>query len=377
MIKFNVPAVAGKEKNYLKMVLRSKLFAGDNEFTKKCCSWLQTRLGCFKVLLTPSCTHALEMSAILSDIQPGDEVIMPSFTFVSTANAFLLRGAKIVFVDIRPDTQNIDEKLIEDAITERTKCIVVVHYAGVAAEMDAILSIAKRYSLVVVEDAAQAILSSYKGKPLGTFGQMGCLSFHETKNIHCGEGGAILLGDPELSERAEIIREKGTNRSCFFRGQVDKYSWVDIGSSYLLGELSAAFLYAQMEMAERIVQNRMCNWNHYYDGLAEMEQRGFLERPVIPDECIQNGHLFYIKAKSLAERTALIDYLAEKGIMTVFHYVPLHSSKAGQLYTCFHGEDRHTTDISERLLRLPLYYQLPRDRIEYIVEAVRQFYLNN
>ena len=315
------------------------------------------------------------MAAILADIQPGDEVIMPSYTFVSTADAFVLRGAKAVFVDIRPDTMNIDENLIEEAITERTKAIIPVHYAGVACEMDTICGIAEKYHLSVIEDAAQGVLSTYKGRQLGTIGDYGCYSFHETKNYSMGEGGALLIKDPENIERAEIIREKGTNRSKFFRGQIDKYTWMDAGSSYLPSELNAAYLWAQLEVADTILDNRMRSWNMYFSSLKELEEKGYIQLPVIPKECTHNAHMFYIKTKDLEERQNLIAYLEAKGIKAVFHYIPLHLSPAGRKYGTFYGEDRYTTKESERLLRLPMYYHLEKKDIEFVVEQVKKFYL--
>nr|AHF27135.1 lipopolysaccharide biosynthesis protein rffA [uncultured bacterium Contig1668] len=315
--------------------------------------------GSAKVLLTPSCTASLEMAALLLDIQPGDEVIMPSYTFVSTANAFVLRGAKIVFVDVRPDTMNIDETLIEAAITDKTRVIVPVHYAGVACEMDTIMALAKKHNLFVVEDAAQGVMSTYKGRALGTIGHIGCFSFHETKNYTAGgEGGATLINDKALIERAEIIREKGTNRSQFFRGQVDKYTWRDIGSSYLMSDLQAAYLWAQLEAADRINQQRLALWQNYYDALAPLAKAGRIELPSIPDGCVQNAHMFYIKLRDIDDRSALINFLKEAEIMAVFHYIPLHGCPAGEHFGEFHGEDRYTTKESERLLRLPLFYNL-------------------
>lgn len=375
MISFNVPPVVGNEMKYIKEAIENKKICGDGVFTKKCSAWLEQKTGTAKALLTTSCTHATEMAAILADIQPGDEVIMPSYTFVSTADAFVLRGAKAVFVDIRPDTMNIDENLIEEAITERTKAIVPVHYAGVACEMDTICGIAEKYHLSVIEDAAQGVLSTYKGRQLGTIGDYGCYSFHETKNYSMGEGGALLIKDPENIERAEIIREKGTNRSKFFRGQIDKYTWMDAGSSYLPSELNAAYLWAQLEVADTILANRMRSWNMYFSSLKELEEKGYIQLPVIPKECTHNAHMFYIKTKDLEERQDLIAYLEAKGIKAVFHYIPLHSSPAGRKYGTFYGEDRYTTKESERLLRLPMYYHLEKKDIEFVVEQVKRFYL--
>ena len=375
MISFNVPPVVGNEMKYIKEAIENKKICGDGVFTKKCSAWLEQKTGTAKALLTTSCTHATEMAAILADIHPGDEVIMPSYTFVSTADAFVLRGAKAVFVDIRPDTMNIDENLIEEAITERTKAIVPVHYAGVACEMDTICGIAEKYHLSVIEDAAQGVLSTYKGRQLGTIGDYGCYSFHETKNYSMGEGGALLIKDPENIERAEIIREKGTNRSKFFRGQIDKYTWMDAGSSYLPSELNAAYLWAQLEVADTILANRMRSWNMYFSSLKELEEKGYIQLPVMPKECTHNAHMFYIKTKDLEERQNLIAYLEAKGIKAVFHYIPLHSSPAGRKYGTFYGEDRYTTKESERLLRLPMYYHLEKKDIEFVVEQVKRFYL--
>lgn len=375
MIRFNVPPVTGRELDYIRDVVEThQKLAGDGPYTKKCHAWFEERIGTPKALLTTSCTHALEMSAILADIRPGDEVIAPSYTFVSSVNAFVLRGATIVFVDIRKDTLNLDETLVEEAVTERTKAIVAVHYAGVSCEMDRILDIAARHGLAVVEDAAQGVMSTYKGRPLGTMGDFGCFSFHETKNYSCGEGGALLVRDKEAGERAEIIREKGTNRSKFFRGQVDKYSWVDIGSSYLPSELNAAYLYAQLESAETIFENRMASWNLYYRELEGLAGEGRLELPFIPEHCGHNAHMFYIKVRDLEERTRLTDFLKERGVSAVFHYIPLHSSEAGRKYGRMHGKDVHTTVESERLLRLPLYYNLQPEDVRRVCSLIREFY---
>lgn len=374
MINFNVPPYVGTEMDYIKIAIENHKICGDGDFTKKCNSWLENKSGSQKVLLTTSCTHATEMAALLADIKPGDEVIMPSYTFVSTANAFVLRGAVVVFVDIRPDTMNIDENLIEAAITKRTKVIVPVHYAGVACEMEKIMEIAQKYNLCVIEDAAQGVMSSYKGMALGTIGDYGCYSFHETKNYSMGEGGALLIKDPEKVEDAEVIREKGTNRSKFFRGQIDKYSWVDKGSSYLPSELNAAYLFAQLEKAEEINENRLRSWNMYYEQLKCLMESGDIELPFIPDNCVHNAHMFYIKAKDLEVRTKLIGYLREKGVGSVFHYIPLHSSIAGKKFGRFNGEDIYTTKESERLLRLPLYYGLDPADVDYIVESIKNFY---
>lgn len=374
MINFNVPPFVGDEIKYISDAVNKHKICGDGEYTKKCNAWLEEKTGTSKALLTTSCTHATEMAAILCDIQPGDEVIMPSYTFVSTADAFVLRGAKAVFVDIRPDTMNIDEKLIEAAITEKTKAIVPVHYAGVSCEMDTIMDIAKKNNLFVVEDAAQGILSTYKGKQLGTIGDYGCYSFHETKNYSMGEGGALLIKDDNNAEMAEIVREKGTNRSKFFRGQIDKYTWVEAGSSYLPSELNAAYLYAQLENAEVIFNDRMNSWNKYYERLKPLADEGKIELPVVPEGCTHNAHMFYIKAKDLKERTELISFMKENGIGCVFHYIPLHSAPAGQKYGRFSGEDVYTTKESERLARLPLYYGLTDEDHQKVCEKVMEFY---
>ncbi|MCM1299849.1 MAG: dTDP-4-amino-4,6-dideoxygalactose transaminase [Firmicutes bacterium] len=374
MIPFNRPPRLGTEEQYIARAIENRKICGDGAFTKECSRWLENKTGCKKALLTTSCTHALEMSAILADIRPGDEVIMPSYTFVSTANAFVLRGAKIVFVDIRPDTMNIDEDLIEAAITPKTKAIVPVHYAGVGCEMHRICAVAERYGLTVIEDAAQGLMSEYEGRALGTFGSFGTVSFHETKNYSMGEGGALLINDEKHIERAEIIREKGTDRSRFFRGQTDKYTWVDQGSSYLPSELNAAYLYAQLAEPEKIYLDRLKSWNAYYDLLKPIAERIGIKLPYIPAHCRHNGHIFYIKAKDLEERTRLIAFLKERGITAVFHYVPLHSSPAGREYCRFHGEDRYTTKESERILRLPMYYGLAEGDIEYVADSIKEFY---
>lgn len=374
MIRFNVPPYVGKETEYMKAAIDSHKICGDGEFTKRCNAWIEEHTGTAKALLTTSGTQALEMAALLSDIQPGDEVILPSYTFVSTANAFVLRGAKLVFVDIRPDTMNIDEKLIEDAITDKTRAIVPVHYAGVGCEMDTIMDIAKRHNLVVVEDAAQGVNAFYKGRALGSIGDCGCFSFHETKNYSMGEGGAILINRPEQIEDAEIIREKGTDRSRFFRGQVDKYTWVNIGSSFLPSDINAAYLMAQLEMADEINENRLQSWTRYNEGLQDLAQEGVIELPYIPEECTHNAHMFYIKTKDMEERKALISYLKERDIAAVFHYVPLHSAPAGLRFGRFHGEDRYTTKESERLLRLPMYYNLSESDQQKVIDAVHGFY---
>ena len=372
MIHFNIPPFVGKELEYVKQAIDNKKICGDGEFTKRCNKWIEDTTGTKKALLTTSCTHALEMAAILCDIKPGDEVIMPSYTFVSTADAFVSRGATVVFVDIRPDTLNIDENLIEDAITDKTKAIVPVHYAGVSCEMDKIMEIAKKYNLLVVEDAAQGVTATYKGQQLGAIGDFGCYSFHETKNYSMGEGGALLIKDEKNVEQAEIIREKGTNRSKFFRGQIDKYTWVDFGSSYLPSDMNAAYLWAQFESIDNIFASRMNAWNTYYEGLKELSD--FIELPFIPEHCTHNAHMFYIKAKDLEERTELISFLKEREIQTVFHYIPLHSAPAGQKYGRFSGEDKYTTKESERLLRLPLYYGITNEECQKVINGIKEFY---
>ncbi|MDH5765816.1 MAG: dTDP-4-amino-4,6-dideoxygalactose transaminase [Gammaproteobacteria bacterium] len=371
IVPFNWPHMTGKELYYIAEAHFNGRLAGDGPFTKRCHEWLEKRTGCNKALLTHSCTAALEMAAILADIQPGDEVIMPSYTFVSTANAFVLRGGVPVFVDIREDTLNLDERLIEAAITPRTKAIVPVHYAGVACEMDAIMDIAQRYNLLVIEDAAQGIMSTYKGRSLGSIGHMGCYSFHETKNIISGEGGALLINDPALAERAEIIREKGTDRSQFFRGEVDKYTWQDIGSSFLPGELIAAFLWAQLEEAEDITQNRLASWRRYHDLLEDMELNNILRRPIVPDNCRHNAHMYYLLLASGIDRQAVLDKMKSNDIWPVFHYVPLHSSPGGQRYGRVHGSLKVTDDQSERLIRLPLWVGLTEQQQEKIVNILK------
>ncbi len=374
MISFNVPPTVGKEMTYIEEAIRSHKICGDGEFTQKCSKWIEENTGTAKALLTTSCTHATELAAILANIRPGDEVIMPSYTFVSTADAFVLRGAKVIFVDIRPDTMNIDENLIEDAVTHKTRAIVPVHYAGVACEMDKICDIAREYNLMVIEDAAQAMMATYKGQALGTFGDYGCYSFHETKNYSMGEGGALLIKDSGNIMKAEIIREKGTNRSQFFRGEIDKYTWVEAGSSYLPSELNAAYLWAQLDKADEIYNDRMESWNLYYSLLAELSEKGIIGLPVIPDGCAHNAHMFYIKVKDLNERSELIHFLKGKNIKSVFHYIPLHSSPAGKRLGKFHGTDKYTTVESERLLRLPMYYGLGEDKIIYITEMIKEFF---
>ena len=374
MIDFNIPPFVGTEPEYLLRAVMNRKICGDGEFTKKCQTWINERFGVPASYLTTSCTSALEMAALLSDIRPGDEVILPSYTFCSTADAFVMRGARLVFVDIRPDTMNIDENLIEDAVTEKTRVIVPVHYAGVACEMDKIMEIAGRYHLKVVEDAAQAFGSTYRGKPLGTIGDFNCFSFHETKNFSMGEGGAIILPDLSYRDRAEIYREKGTDRSRFFRGQVDKYTWQDYGSSYLPSDLNAAYLWAQLEAYEAVFKNRMDTWNAYDQAFRPLAKKGILDVPTIPENCTHNAHMYYLKAASLEERTRLLADLKQKGILAVFHYIPLHSSPAGRRFGRFSGEDRYTTSESERLFRLPLYYGLTASDRSKVIEAVLRFY---
>ena len=374
MIRFNIAPYVGKELEYVKQAVESMHICGDGEFTKKCNEWLEKKTGTSKALLTTSCTHALEMAALLCDIKEGDEVIMPSYTFVSTADAFVLRGAIPVFIDVNPKTMNIDETLIEDAITPKTKAIAVVHYAGISPDMDVIMDIAKRHNLMVVEDAAQGIMSTYKGKSLGTFGDYGCLSFHETKNYSMGEGGALLIKDPEKVVDAEIFREKGTNRSQYYRGQVDKYRWMNYGSSYLPSELNAAYLYAQLEVADMINDKRLAVWDKYYKELSELRDKGYIELPYVPEYAQHNGHMFYIKTKDLEERTKIIKFLGENDILAVFHYVPLHTAPAGEKFGRFHGEDRYTTSESDRLVRLPLFYSITDEQTDYIIDKVKEFY---
>lgn len=377
-INFNRPPYLGSEYQYVLESMKSDKISGNGFFTQQCERWFEKNLSCKKALLTPSCTHALEMAAILLDIKEGDEVIMPSYTFVSTANAFVLRGAKIVFVDIRPDTMNIDETLIEAAITSKTRVIVPVHYAGVACEMDSIMAVAKKHNLYVVEDAAQAIMSSYKGKSLGTFGHLAAFSFHETKNItSAGEGGLLIVNDAQFVERAEIIREKGTNRTQFFRGMVDKYSWVDVGSSYLMNDVSAAYLWGQLEKIDAIQEDRLSSWENYFQGLRPLMEEGFVELPIIPKGCTNNAHMFYIKAKDLKTRTALLKYLKDYDVNAVFHYVPLHSSVAGEKFGRFEGQDKCTTSESERLVRLPMFYGLTSGQIEKVNRLIHCFLRNS
>lgn len=374
MIPFNIPPFTGKEMSYIRQAVENQKICGDGPYTKKCSEWIEQKTGTAKCLLTTSCTHATELAALLADVKEGDEVIMPSYTFVSTADAFVLRGAKPVFVDIRPDTMNMDETLIEDAITPRTKAIVPVHYAGVACEMDTIMDIAKRHHLLVIEDAAQGIMSTYKGQALGAIGDFGCFSFHETKNYSMGEGGALLIKDPKYVEEAEIIREKGTNRSKFYRGQIDKYTWVNYGSSYLPSDMNAAYLWAQLELAEEINEKRRSIWNRYWELLQPLKEQGRIELPTVPEGCVHNAHMFYIKAKDLEERTGLIDFLRENEIWPVFHYIPLHTAPAGIKFGEFHGEDKYTTKESERLCRLPLFYSLELEQVDYIASIVKEFY---
>ena len=373
-INFNVPPFTGREMIYIKQAVDAQKICGDGQFTAKCNKWIEDKTGCEKALLTTSCTHATELAALLADIRPGDEVIMPSYTFVSTADAFVLRGATPVFVDIRPDTMNIDEKLIEDAVTEHTKAIVPVHYAGVGCEMDVIMDIARRHNLMVIEDAAQGIMSTYKGQALGAIGDMGCFSFHETKNFSMGEGGALLMKDSRFIEDAEIFREKGTDRSKFFRGQVDKYRWVNYGSSYLPSDMNAAYLWAQLELADEITKARMDRWNQYDALLRDLADKGLIEQPFVPDYCTHNAHMYYIKVRDLEQRGDFINFMKSKDVLTVFHYVPLHSAPAGLKYGKFHGEDNFTTRESDRLVRLPMYYALTEDEVNYICECVHEYF---
>lgn len=375
MIPFNKPPYTGNEEKYILESISSSKISGDGDFTKKCHKWFEEKLNCKKVLLTTSCTHALEMAAILLDIQDGDEIIMPSYTFVSTANAFVLRGARIVFVDIRPDTMNIDETKIEAAITMKTKAIVPVHYAGVSCEMDTIMDIALKYTLFVVEDAAQAMMSSYKGRPLGTIGHFGTFSFHETKNFtSAGEGGLLIINDKKFIERAEIIREKGTNRSLFFRGEIDKYSWVDVGSSYLMNDVSAAYLYGNIEKSHEIINERLKVWDKYYNGLKHLEVKGYISLSSVPKDCIHNAHMFYLKVNNLEIRTALLKYLKANDIHSVFHYIPLHSSVAGLELGKFSGDDEFTTNESERLIRLPIFFGIHENEINKVISKIICFF---
>ncbi len=374
MISFNVPPVVGDELAYIRQAIAAHRISGDGAFTKKCHAWLEEQCGAGKALLTTSGTSALDMAMLLCDFHEGDEVILPSYTFSSTATSAVLAGARLVFVDIRPDTMNMDEKKIEDAITEKTKAIIVVHYAGVACEMGTIMAIAEKHHLKVIEDAAQGVMSTYRGKYLGTIGDFGCYSFHETKNYSMGEGGALIINRPEYVERAEILREKGTNRSKFFRGQVDKYTWVDIGDSYLPSELNAAYLLAQLQKAQEIYDDRMRTWQKYWEAFRPLAEQGKVEIPVIPSDCRQNAHMFYLKLADLEERTRFIEYMKGQGVQCVFHYIPLHSSPAGKKYGCFHGEDVHTTKESERLVRLPMYYRMEQKDIDHVTEKVKEFF---
>lgn len=377
MIHFNVPPFVGTEFEYMRQAVENHKICGDGPFTKKCDEWLENRFGAKKVMLTTSGSTALDMAALLCELKDGDEVILPSFTFSSTANAFVLAGAKLVFVDIRPDTMNIDETKIEDAITDRTKVICVVHYAGVACEMDTILAIAKRHGLMVVEDAAQGVMSSYKGRPLGTIGDFGCYSFHETKNYSMGEGGAIVINNEAYIERAEILREKGTNRTQFYRGQVAKYNWVDFGDSYLQSDLNAAYLWAQLQAADEINEDRLACWRRYWEAFQPLAEAGIVELPVIPEGCVHNAHMFYLRCADLDTRQAYIQFMREQDILCVFHYVPLHSAPAGLKFGRFHGEDVYTTAESDRLVRLPLYYHLAREDQEKVIACTLRFFENH
>lgn len=374
MIPFNKPPLIGTEQDRVLEAIKNQKLSGDGPFTKQCQSWFEQQLDCAKALITPSCTHALEMMALLLDVKPGDEVIMPSYTFSSTANAFALRGAHIVFVDIRQDTMNIDEQVIEEAIGSKTKGIMVMHYAGVSCEMDSISKVAEQHGLWLVEDAAQGMMANYQGKPLGTMGCMGAFSFHETKNYSCGEGGLLIINDKTLVERAEIIREKGTNRSKFFRGMVDKYSWVDIGSSYLCSDINAAYLSAQLDEAEKINRDRLESWHYYYQQLQPLEAKGHIQLPGIPEACSHNAHMFYLKTKDLHERAQLIDHLEKHNVKAVFHYIPLHSSPAGKVCGSFNGTDTHTTTESEKLIRLPMYFGLSKKDADLVIAAVKGFF---
>lgn len=374
MIHFNLPPYVGTELTYVQQAINANKICGDGQFTKKCNAWLQDRFQAQKVLLTTSGTTALDMAALMCDLQPGDEVILPSFTFSSTATAFVLAGAKLVFIDVRPDTMNMDETKIEAAITPKTKVIVPVHYAGVACEMDTIMAIARKHGLKVVEDAAQGVMSTYKGRALGTIGDFGCFSFHETKNYSMGEGGALIINDPAYNERAEILREKGTNRSKFFRGQVDKYTWVDFGDSYLPSDMNAAFLWAQLEKADTINNDRLATWNAYDAAFRPLQQQGKVALPFIPDGCVHNAHMYYLKCRDLEERTRFISYMKEHQVLTVFHYVPLHSAPAGLKFGRFDGEDQYTTSESDRLVRLPMYYGLTEQDRNRVIELVLDFF---
>lgn len=377
MINFNEPPFVGTEFVYLEQAIRNKKICGDGVFTKRCNAWLEDCTGAQKALLTTSGTAALEMAALLCDIEPGDEVILPSYTFSSTATAFVLAGARLVFVDIRPDTMNIDERMIEAAVSDKTKAIVVVHYAGVSCEMDAIMDLASEYNLRIVEDAAQGIMSLYKGRPLGSIGDFGCYSFHETKNYSMGEGGALLIADEKHNEPAEVLREKGTNRSRFFRGQVGKYTWVGYGSSYLPSDLNAAYLWAQLERADDINENRLAIWNRYYHAFVDLADQEIISLPVVPKECVHNAHMFYMKCRGLSERTALIAYLRDRDVQSTFHYIPLHSAPAGRKFGRFAGDDVYTTAESERIVRLPMYYGLAEEDQDRVIEAVRAFFASS
>ena len=374
MIPFNIPPYTGAELDYIKQAVDAHKICGDGVFTKKCHAWMEHRFHAQKVLLTTSGTTALDMAALMCDLKPGDEVILPSFTFSSTATAFVLAGATLVFVDVRPDTMNIDETKIEAAITDRTKVIVPVHYAGVACEMDTIMEIARKYNLKVVEDAAQGVMSTYKGKALGTIGDFGCFSFHETKNYSMGEGGALIINDPAYNERAEILREKGTDRSKFLRGQVDKYTWIDFGDSYLPSDMNAAYLWAQLEKADEVNNNRLATWNAYYEAFKPLEDAGKVRLPVIPEDCVHNAHMFYLKCKSLEDRTAFIGHMKTNGVQTVFHYVPLHSAPAGLKFGRFDDEDVYTTKESNCLVRLPMYYGITDEDVDAVIAAVKAFF---
>lgn len=371
MIPFNKPLITGLEEKFVQDLIRGVKHCGDGGYTKKCSQWLENHIGTKRALLTTSCTHSIEMAAILLDIFPGDEIIMPSYTFVSSANPFVLRGAKVVFVDINPNTMNIDENVIEQAITDKTKAVVVVHYAGISCDMDEVIKIAKKHNIYVIEDAAQGLMSYYKNKPLGSIGDIGCVSFHETKNYQCGEGGAIFINNESLIERAEIIREKGTNRSQFFRGEIDKYTWVDLGSSYLPNEITAAFLYAQLNNAGKVKLKRRAIWERYYQNLKSLELDGLIKLPYIPQGCNHNAHIFYIKANGVEQRQEITEYLKSKQIQVAFHYVPLHSAIAGKKFAEFRGEDNFTTIESEKLLRLPLYYDLTLDEVDMICREIK------
>lgn len=374
MIYFNIPPFVGKEFEYMEMAVQSHKICGDGDFTKKCDKWMEEKFAAKKVLLTTSGSTALDMAALLCGINPGDEVILPSYTFSSTANAFVLAGAKLVFVDIRPDTMNIDESKIEAAITNRTKVICPVHYAGISCEMDTIMAIAQKYSLYVVEDAAQGIMSTYKERALGTIGDFGCYSFHETKNFSMGEGGAIVINNDQYIEKAEILREKGTNRAQFYRGQVAKYNWVDFGDSYLQSDLNAAYLWAQLEMADEINNNRLDVWNTYYNAFRELKEKGIIELPTVPEGCTHNAHMFYIKCKDLNIRQKYIEFMKNNGILCVFHYVPLHSAPAGKKFGRFNGEDKYTTVESDKLVRLPLYYNMDKDDQTKVICKTIEFF---